>query len=161
MKPIITVFIFMFFASCHTQQKREAALYNLPTFQMLLTDSVSLLNTENIPTGKPIIFLFFRPDCTHCQKETQAILDNMDSFKDTHIYMLTNAAIPEIRIFSQNFKLNNYKNFTIGRDYNHSFFRLFRPSSVPFIAIYDGQKQLLKIYSDEVGISDIMNAIQI
>jgi len=158
---LIFVLPILFLISCHSERAKNSEIQELPEFKMLLTDSVSLFEAKNLASGKPTILLFFKPDCSHCRKETKEILEHLQSLKDAQILMLSNAEIPDIRIFSMHFKLDQYKNFTIGRDYERSFYKIFHPSSVPFMAIYDRQKKLLKIYSDDVDIESVISAIQI
>jgi hypothetical protein len=157
----IFFFITICLIACHSRQGKEVALSTLPSFEMLLIDSAAILKAQEIPTGQPIVLLFFRPDCTHCQAETQVLLDHIDSLKNVRIYMLALEPLKEIKTFCLHYHLDQYKNFIVGRDYEYSFFRAFRPSTVPYMAIYDRNKRLVKIYNQEPGINNILNAIHI
>jgi len=161
MKKISLYIYLICLAACHSRQSKETALVNLPPFDMLLMDSTTVLKAQEIPTGKPIVLLFFRPDCTHCQQETQTLLDHIDSLENVRFYFLATAPLEDIREFYAHFHLDKYKNVTVGRDHEHSFYQAFRPSNVPYTAIYDGNKRLVRIYSEEVGIDKILKTTRI
>ena len=161
MKQSAIIFSFFLLAACQIKQRPEALLSTLPSFGMLLMDSTTLLKEEEIPMGKPIVLLYFRPDCPHCQKETQAFIDHSESLKHVQVYLLTNAPFEDIRTFYNHFQLANYKNFTVGKDYNHSFYNAFKPKVVPFLAVYDRNKKLVKIYGEEPDFNVILKSLPI
>lgn len=72
----------------------------LPSFDLLLTDSVTHLNTADIPSGKPIIVIGFSPTCGHCGAETEEIVKHISQLKDTRIYFLSSASITQMRGFT-------------------------------------------------------------
>ena len=146
--------------ACRPRSK-ETALATLPSFNMLLLDSTTVLKTEQIPKGKPIVLLFFRPDCPHCQEETQNLIDHIDSFRKVRFYLVTTATLREIRDFYFDYRLNRYENFTIVKDQEHGFIHTFRPGTVPYIVIYDGNKKLVKIFNGGAGLDYLLKATQI
>ena len=160
MKTILILVCFACLLSCHSSSGKDDTLSTLPAFNIQLTDSTTILNAAAIPVGKPTIILFFRPDCTHCQAETQSLLSHIDSLQNVRIYMLASAPLAEIKGFYNHFHLDQYKNFTVGKDYDHSFARVFRPASVPYMAIYNSEKQLIKIYAEEAGIENILKSVR-
>ena len=148
-------------AACHSPHSKESTLCTLPSFNMLLVDSLTVLKAQEIPTGEPIVLLFFRPDCPHCRQETQDLVDHIDSFKNVRFYLLALEPMKEIKEFYLDFHLADYKNITVGKDSEHSFLRVFRPGTVPYMAIYDGHKQLVKIYNGGAGVDRILKAIHV
>ena len=146
--------------ACRPQSK-ESALVILPPFSMLLMDSTTLLKAQDIPDGRPIVLLFFRPDCPHCQEETRDILAHIDSFQNVQFYMLALEPLRDIREFNLKYHIAQYRNFTIGKDQERSFLHTFRPATVPYIAIYDGNKKLVKIYNGGAEINYLYKATHI
>jgi thiol-disulfide isomerase/thioredoxin len=94
----------------------------LPSFDLLLADSVPHLNTANIPTGQPFIVIGFSPWCIHCQAETRNIIKHIQQFKNTHIYYVTDYPFSDMKTFYTYFKLARYPNITMGRDAKGFFF---------------------------------------
>jgi len=149
---------------CSCGLKRDKAnlsgISTLPSFDMLLMDRSTIIHSKEIPEGKPIVVIYFRPDCPHCNAETKTFLDNIQSLKDVRLYYLTSASFEDIKGFYDHYNLELYQNIVIGKDYEHSFFEAFNPHSVPYMAIYDGKKNLVKVYHGEVGINSLISAVR-
>jgi hypothetical protein len=159
MKILLFLVLLTSATDCHSRLGRLQALANMPSFNMLLTDSTTVLNAEEIPIGKPILLLYFRPDCPYSKQETKTLLEHIDLLKNARIYFISTAPLKDIKVFYQHFNLARFSNFTVGRDHYFSFYQAFRPSSVPYIAIYDCNKKLVKIYNEAADIDHILKAI--
>jgi len=129
----------------------------LPSFDLLLADSTTL-NTDKIPTGKPMIVIGFSPTCTHCQAETQNLLQRMDSLKNTRILFITPFPFDQMKVFYRYFKLARYPNITMGRDSQDYFLKYFKAQGVPYTTIFDSKKRLKQVIVKEARISDIVQA---
>jgi thioredoxin-related protein len=160
-KSILLVCIFALF-SCHIKDYRRylSAISTLPSFDMLLTDSVSLLHSQDIPKGKSIMMIYFGPDCSHCQLETRNLISNIEKLKDYRIFFLTMATVGDAKSYAHNFHLDRYPGIiTIGKDHKLTFARIFQPTSIPFVAIYNDQKELVKVYHGEVAVNSLLAAL--
>ena len=148
--------------SCHYAQQKDwlSTISTLPSFDIQLTDSLTLLHTQNIPAGQPIVVLYFRPDCPHCQAETQRLIRQIGLLKDSRLYFLTGASLVDAKSYAHHFLLDRYPNITVGKDKDHFFLKTFRLSSIPCIAIYNREKRLVKIYHGEVPIDAVIATIQ-
>src|SRR6185312_9561622 len=131
----------------------------LPSFDILLPDSVTHFNTAKIPTGKPFIVFGFQPSCTHCQAETRAIIENMQQLKNIHIYYVTPYPFSQMKAFYKYFKLAQYPNVTIGTDPLGTFFIYFQTSHVPYTAVFDSQKRLKKAFISQTDALSLVRAI--
>ena len=114
----------------------------MPSIDLLLLDSTTILNSNNIPTGKPISLVYFSPDCEHCQEETKGILENIKKLKDVQFYFVTIDSFDRMKVFNKYFKLKNYPNITVGKDINFSMLRNFEIPTTPFTLLYDKHKNL-------------------
>lgn len=132
----------------------------LASFDLLLPDSVTHFNTANIPTGKPFVVIGFDPFCTHCQAETQDILKNIGQLKDVPIYYVTPYPFWEVKAFYYHFKLKQYPNITIGRDYRNGFFSEFKAPNVPYTAVFDAKKRLKKVFASQTDAKSLAQAIR-
>ena len=161
MKRQIVYIILLLTASCQEKpaSKRLASIMTMPVFQIEALDSSRRINTADLPPGQHTLFMYFSPNCEHCQKMTRLILANQGALRDTRIFMVTNEASEEARKFAQTFKLVSYKNLFIGTDYIYTCFDAFMPSELPFFAIYDNQRKLKRIYRGETDIHSIINSI--
>ncbi len=162
MRLIALIFIVGWFSSCSLKDKEPLAdVSRMPDIDMLLMDSITHLRTAEIPKNKPVIFLFFRPDCPHCQQETKMFIENIASLKDVRIILLTTSAFDKAKFFYEGFNISKYPNMTVAQDFNKIFLKAFRPKGVPYTVIYDKDKSLVKIFHGEIAISSVINAIKI
>lgn len=131
----------------------------LPSFDLLLPDSVTHFNTANIPTGKPFVVIGFEPFCSHCQAETQDIIKNIRQLKDISIYYVTPYPFWQMRSFYKHYRLIQYPNIIMGRDLRNAFFSQFRSNTVPYTAIFDAQKRLKKAFLTQTDAKSLAKAI--
>ena len=133
---------------------------NMPSFKLLLLDSVTVFDTKDIPGGKPSILIFFSPDCEHCQAETASILKNMDSLKNVNFYFITTDSIHQMKVFNGYYNLPRFSNITVGRDINYSFSSKFSGAVPPFSVLYDRHKMLRFLFNGETTASQFLGAIR-
>ena len=129
----------------------------IPAFNILAIDSVTIFNTYNIPKGQPIALMFFDPDCKHCKATTKLLTENMDSVKNIQFYLFSaRHDMSMIREFYNKYHLANYDNIKIvGMDTEFFFFSYYKVKFVPDIALYDGDKKLLKLFEGSVKLSEL------
>lgn len=121
----------------------------LPSFDLLLTDSATHLNTADIPTGEPVIVIGFSPWCRHCQAETRDIVKNIRKLKNTRIYYVTAYPFGQMKLFYKAFKLDQYPNIVMGRDAKDYFLPYFKANGVPYTAVFDSRKRLKQVFGGE------------
>ena len=153
--PIIVLFI----CACSRQAATDFYGSPLPSFNILLMDSATVLNTRNIPSGSPVVIFFFNPNCPYCKWETQNVIANIDSVKNIRFYMLSSYPFQSIKKYYIDFRLNRYKNITVAQDPKVFFGKYYKASSVPYIAIYNSNKTLKKIIPGNISTTQIENII--
>jgi thiol-disulfide isomerase/thioredoxin len=131
----------------------------IPGFNLMEVDSTTIFNTKDIPSGTPVILMYFSPECEHCQHLTEALLKNMDSLKNVQFVMLTSLPFGLMKNFYQYYKIANYKNITMGRDYDFFFSRHFGSQYVPYLAVYDRNKKLMKVYDGGTKVSTLIQLV--
>jgi len=161
MKQCIGLLLLVCLAGCHfrTDRKKLAAIMQLPSFKIVSIDSCKCVSTVFIPEGRSSIFVYFDPDCEHCQQETKTLLAHVGQLPRTNLYFVTNGDDEELRRFNKFYGVDTNKNVRIGRDFEYSFYRTYLPPGVPFMAIYNEKRQLIKIYNGETNINSIISAI--
>src|ERR1044071_8907941 len=100
----------------------------LPSFNLLLTDSITYYTKADLPKEKPVLFMLFDPNCDHCQHEAEEILKNIDSLRNIEIVMVTNADFADLKKFYIDYKLGQFKNIVAGIEPN-----IFSPHFSEFI----------------------------
>jgi len=155
MKTIVTIALIGLFASCKSRPNGEI----FPSFDILLADSVTRLNTSAIKSGDPIVLLYFSPDCEHCQKETESILQNLPAMKDIRFYFVTNDPFDRLKTFNGYYKLDRYPNIVLGRDEHFFLLRYFKGVYPPYMVLYDRRKQQRAAYQGDIPIDSIISFI--
>jgi thiol-disulfide isomerase/thioredoxin len=151
MKKVVILLLGVFLISCHNRNNRPALKTGfegkpLPSFNILLPDSMTQINTASIPRGKPVVLFFFSPECPYCRAQLSSILKNMSTLSGIRFYVFTNYPFNEFKSFYTYYQLGKYSNIVAGQDYRDFFFQHFRPSGIPYTAIYTGDKRMEKAF---------------
>lgn len=131
----------------------------LPSFELLLADSVTHFNTKDIPAGKPIVLIGFSPTCTHCQDETRDIIKHIDRLKEARIYFVTPDLHELLAQYYHAFHLSKYSNIAMGFDINDFFFPYFKATGTPYTVIYDPFKRLKEVMYNRFDINELIRAV--
>lgn len=145
-KLILSIFCFVS-ASVLAQTQPEPPYKRFPThppLKLLLIDSSTVFTEKQLQKNTPLFFILFSPDCEHCKKETEELIDKIDSFKNIQIVMATFMPVDKMRDFYNNYKLDRFPNITVGYDMQHVLATYYRISYTPFLAFYDKKGNLIE-----------------
>jgi thiol-disulfide isomerase/thioredoxin len=135
--------------------KSKLAGEALPSFNLLLIDSVTGFNTNNIPSGNAIVLYYFTPVCPFCRAQTEEIITEMKSLANIRFYFLTTFPFGKLKRYYDHYELKKYPNITVGQDYKYYFENHFKAQQVPYMVIYNKNKQLKNVVIGKVNISVI------
>jgi cytochrome oxidase Cu insertion factor (SCO1/SenC/PrrC family) len=161
---LLLVALFALLISCKTKPKEEATVepsqpqvYNdFPEMQITLLNGTK--REANQLPGKTIIILFF-PDCDHCQRESKAIQEKIDAFKDYTLYFLSTNPVEEIQEFANEYKLNSIANVKFGQIAPDRVFVNFGSIPTPSLYIYSAERRLKKQFNGETPVEQIISAL--
>jgi thiol-disulfide isomerase/thioredoxin len=161
------LFICLLFAGLHTQaqdnQQQDQAPYlkvpYVPPFKLLLTDS-TWYTKEDLPKKKPIVVIYFSPDCSHCQWEAQQIVDSMEYLSNAFFVFASYKKMPEIKEFAEKYKLLAQPNIKVGRDTAYFIPSFFRVKFTPFIGMYDEDGKFVKAFPKGATIEDLRAVLE-
>jgi len=156
MKKIAFIMLIAYFAAC---KSHPAGGETFPAFDILLADSVTRVNTGLITKGNPIVLIYFSPDCEHCQKETESILQHIQSLKGVRFYFITSDPFERLRAFKGYYKLNQYPNIIIGRDEQFFIIRHFKGAYPPYLVFYDQEKYQRAVYQGDTPVDTIISFV--
>ncbi len=135
---------------------RRAAKPPLPPFYLLKLDNTRF-NTNNIPTGKPSVLIFFSPDCDHCQKETKSIVENIDSLRNVNLLFITIDPFDRMKLFNEVYKLSRFPNIVVGKDDGFFFPYYYKNAQPPYNVIYDSHKRLVVVIPSETNAHELLS----
>jgi len=161
MKSLSLIFILGMFSGCYSSEPEKTGLEGkpLPSFTILLSDSLTSLNTKNIPSGNPIVFFYYGPHCPYSRAQMEEMIEYMSLMKKIRFYLITNVPYSEMMKFYRHFELNKFPNVTAGVDYKNFFGDYFKITGVPFTAIYNSDKKLDKAFAGKIYTKQIINEV--
>ena len=132
----------------------------VPPFQIIQSNG-KVFKAENLPMDKPIIIVYFSPDCEECQKFTEELLKRMNDFSKASIAMVTYLPVADVTQFVSKYNLNNYPNIFVGTEGTSFFLRgYYKITKFPFTALYNKNGDLIKIYVREENLNDLSHRLK-
>ncbi len=117
----------------------------IPAFKILQTDSTWFTKSE-LPKNRPIVIIYFSPDCGHCQLTAKELVKDMDKLKNIFFIMISYHTPDEIKKFAKDYKLNHFTNVKFGRDPAYFIPAFYRVKFTPFMAAYNKKGKLLQAW---------------
>lgn len=149
MKKVVALVIAAFIITTGFAQATDTTSYlsnkNIPNVRLIQGDS-SWFTNENIPKGKPVVIIYFSPECGHCQLSAQEINNDIDKVKDAFFIWVSYYPVPEIKEFAEKYKLAQYNNFKFGRDPKYAIPTFYRVKFTPFMAVYNKEGKLMQTF---------------
>ena len=67
MKYLSLTIIIAIFSGCYSTEPEKTGLEGkiMPSFKLLLEDSITYVDTKNIPIGKPVVLFYYGPHCPY------------------------------------------------------------------------------------------------
>lgn len=132
---------------------------SIPQFTIYKASDSTKFTREDLQKRKPTVFIIFSPDCEHCQHETEALIANIDKFKDAQIVMVEYLSHEQMIKFYKDYKIENYPNIIMGRDSKYILPLFFKVESLPAIYVYDKKGKFKQAFSGSVKIDKVADAL--
>jgi thiol-disulfide isomerase/thioredoxin len=162
MKQISLFFIIACLTSCFGTEPQKTGLEGktMPDFSIMLTDSMTSINSRDIPAGKPIVLLYLSPYCPYCKAQTKEIIDDMNKLKNINFYFITNFPLSAMKAFDNEYQLAKHPNITTGIDTGRVVSDYFEIAAVPYIAVYGKDKKLKTAFVGKTYSSQLKKAAE-
>lgn len=147
---LLSAMMLLMSSATHSQSNK------VPPFKITQADGKVFL-AGNLPFGKPVVLIYFSPECEDCHQLTKVLLSRISELKKASIAMITYMPMEKVLKFVSEFNLNNYSNLFIGTE-GDSFFvgNYYKVGQLPFMALYNKNGDLIKIYNKEISIEDLL-----
>jgi thiol-disulfide isomerase/thioredoxin len=131
----------------------------IPPYHILTTDSV-YVTPANLKKDRPVMIIYFSPDCSHCEHLMHELKPYMTSLKNVQVVMITWVQqIKAIQAFSRNFDLKKYPNFTVGTEgYTYVVQKYYHVETTPYIALYDKIGKPARYFDKDPKVEDLVAA---
>ena len=152
---LLIIFLVILFSSEIAQSQP------IPEFNMQLTNG-KLFSTKDLSRGKPVIIIYFAPDCEHCQKLMNILFKKIGDFKKAEIVMVTFKPLNEVVEFEKSYKTIKYPNIKVGIEMPVFFFRYYYGvENTPFTALYDKHRKFIISYKKETPVDDLIKHLKV
>lgn len=122
----------------------------LPSAVFYKTDG-KVFATEQIPSGKKSLLMFFDATCEHCQRVAAGLSKRTAELSKLNIYLISMDEKVSIDYYITNFAkpLVALKNVTVLQDKDRIFVPTFKPTQFPSLYLFSAQRKLLYFTSKE------------
>ena len=130
----------------------------MPEFTFEKAENVTFVK-KDLDEKKNAIFVFFHPNCRHCENEAQSLVPEMPKFKNTDIYFISKAEWKDITVFDSTYALSK-NGIHVLRDAKGEGKAKFKVSDIPNIFVYDTYQELVVEYMNEVKPAELLKDVQ-
>ena len=163
MKTSIFTLLFLFPFLLFAQHEENKSIYkgpvDLPDFAFRSAADSSAFTCTRLVKGKPVVVIFFDPDCDHCQQEATWISEQIEKFSKINLLFVSWGEMKPIRGFAEKY-FSKVKitpgmiNFT--KDTQYKIDKWFGDSPVPSIHIYGSDWKHRQSFFNETGVEEIL-----
>ncbi len=140
---------------------KNVAAQAIPSFTIQLTNG-KLFSAKDLSRDKPVIIIYFAPDCEHCQVLMNELFRKIRDFKKAQIVMATFKPQGEVVDFERSYQTNKYPNIKVGIETPIFFFRAYyHLENTPFTALFDKHGKLIISYKKETPVDDLIRHLKI
>jgi len=159
-RPTASFAIYFLFCFAVMSFSVRANSQTIPSFKITLSNN-KILHATDLPKGKPIVLIYFDPDCDHCQKLMAELFKNIKSFKKAQIVLVTFKPVIELIAFEKKYDTRKYPNIKVGTEgtlfYLKNYYKLVK---MPFTALYDSNRNYNYSYRDETPVDDLISRLK-
>ena len=132
----------------------------LPPINLLLGDSTSKYSKADLPKKTPVLLMLFSPECSHCQHTAEELVKNKEELKNIHIIMATLHPLYQMNEFVEKYHLKDAKNVVVGRDFQFFMPSFYSVKSLPYMAFYDKNGNLIRGMEGSLPVPMIIKVFQ-
>jgi peroxiredoxin len=132
----------------------------IPSFKMVLSNG-SFFSKQNIKKNKPVVLIYFSPDCDHCKALMKDFFKRATDFSKAEVVMITYKPLKDVDQFIDEYKIRQYLNITVGTEVPTYFIRYFyNLSNTPFTALFNRKGKLVYSYRNETPVDDLISRLR-
>jgi len=152
-RPFIFLLLLTFYSVAITAQ-------TLPDFKMKLTNR-TIFSSSQLSHQKPVILIYFAPDCEHCQALMKQIFSQVNTFKNTQMVLVTFEPVQVLPPFEKEFQTAKYSNIKVGSEVQPLFLqKYYQLQHTPFTALFDKHGKLVVSYKDFTPLNDLIKKLK-
>jgi len=131
----------------------------IPPFTMLLADSTTFKKAD-LSTKKPVLIMYFSPDCGHCQTETEQLIAHSKQLQNLQIIMVTSRPFADMKNFVQHYQLQRFPNIKVGYESTYFLVTFYQLTSTPFSALYSKKGKLVTAWEKQIDFEALLKYLK-
>lgn len=159
MKKLLLIFSVLGIAISAFAQDEATLKLPIPHYHILKSDST--YSTWADLKHKPVMIIYFSPDCSHCQHLIHELQPKIKQLGDIQIVLISWVQYKMIKNFYHDYDLAKYPNVTVGTEgYDLMVMKYFQIKTTPFIAIYNRNGKMVQYFDKVPKVEDITAAVK-
>lgn len=151
-------FVLWFFFPAIAQTTKPAD--GIPAFKILQTNG-RYFQSSSLDKNKPVVLIYFAPDCPHCQVLMEGLFKNYSAFKKTQLVLVTFKPVSELQLFEHQFNTAKYANVKTGTEGTTYVLRYYyNINTTPYTAVFNKNHMVCSFRNSDTPISDIINCVK-
>lgn len=132
----------------------------IPPFKLLQTNG-RYFQAKDLEKNKPVVLVYFAPDCGHCQTLMHGLFKNIAAFKNVQLVLATFKPLSELALFERQYDTGKYPNIKTGTEGNTFFLRYhYKLTNTPFTAVYNKENLVCSFRDINTPIDKIVNCVK-
>ena len=145
----VAVFLFIISFDASAQQGK------LPPFRIMQSNG-TIFKAEQLPFEKPILIIYFSPDCDHCETFMKEFFKRAADFTKASVVMVTYLPVAEVTKFIAEFNISHYSNIYVGTEGSSFFLKnYYKLLDMPFAALYDKNGNIMASYRSNIPLNEL------
>lgn len=139
-------------------QQPKPNIEKIPDFSIKTVDGKTVTQVD-IKRNKPVMFMYFSPDCSHCHDFMKLLQPKLKELADYQIFMITWTSQETLDPFYKEYKLAKYKNIIVGTEGTSKMLiqAYYQIKETPFVALYDKHGKFIKEYPKAPKVDDLLS----
>lgn len=118
-------------------------------------------NATQLPKGKPVLLIYFDPECDHCHTLMNAFFKRPADFSTAEVLMVTFKPLPEVQAFAQAYQTHKFSNIKVGTEGTTYFLRnAYRIQNLPFVVLYNKTGKLIAGHQKEIPLNALYEKLK-
>ena len=137
------------FSACTEWTEEQKKRQHLPDFDFEEIKG-ERLTKSSLQAGRPVVILYFDPDCSHCKQTIEVLAEEIQGFEGMNLVLLSPADRGQVLPFTQEKGLLQRSNVLIGLVSAQEFLDTFGTTKLPTMLFYTASHNLVRAYKGPV-----------
>ena len=158
------ILLFLFLTSitfgAYSQSASKKGTLELPEFKIMQTSGV-YLQKKDLPANKPLVVIYFSPNCEHCIALMDQLFPKINEFKKATLLFVTFVIPQELLPFEKKYNTISHPNIFVGSEgLAYTLKNFYRLEKTPFTALYNKQGKLVASYKKETPVNELLTLLK-